>query len=164
MTKSSHLLSCFRLARAGLGLAAFTAFAGAAEPAAPAAPAAAQLEAGKAVYMRVCFACHQATGLGLPPAFPPLAGSDIVTAPDPTKIIRIVLHGLQGPITVKGVVYNSMMPPHAAQLKDAEIADVLTYVRNTWGNKAAPVAADAVAKLRASDKRPTPWTWAELNK
>lgn len=150
-----------RLARAGLGLAALAAAARAAEPAAP---SAAQLEAGKAVYLRVCFACHQPTGLGLPPAFPPLAGSEIITAEDPTKIIRIVLHGLQGPLTVKGVAYNSMMPPQAAVLKDAEIADALTYARNTWGNKAAPVTAEAVAKLRASDKRPTPWTWAELNK
>lgn len=121
-------------------------------------------DAGKAVYLRVCFACHQPTGLGLPGAFPPLAGAAMVNEADPGKIIRIVLHGLIGPIEVKGVTYNSMMPPHAPQLKDQEIADVLTYVRNEWGNKAAPVTVEAVAKIRATVNRATPWTWAELNK
>jgi mono/diheme cytochrome c family protein len=120
-------------------------------------------EAGKSVYLRVCFACHQPTGLGLPPAFPPLAGSSIATAADPGKIIRIVLHGLQGPIEVNGTTYNSMMPPHAAQLKDREIADALTYVRSAWGNTAAPVTVEAVAEIRATVPRPAPWTWAELN-
>jgi mono/diheme cytochrome c family protein len=135
----------------------------AADPAPKATPA--QIEAGKQVYARVCFACHQPTGLGLPGAFPPLAGSSIVTEADPKKIIRIVLHGLQGPIEVKGVKYNSVMPPHGPQLKDQEIADVLTYVRNTWENKAAPVSADVVAQIRKADKaRTTMWTWAELTK
>jgi mono/diheme cytochrome c family protein len=114
--------------------------------------------------MRVCFACHQANGLGLPGAFPPLAGSSIVTEADTGKIIRIVLHGLQGPIEVKGVKFNSLMPAQGAQLNDKEIADALTYVRNAWGNTAAPVTVEAVAGVRAQVQRPTPWTWDELTK
>ncbi|MCX6956028.1 MAG: cytochrome c [Verrucomicrobia bacterium] len=137
---------------------------GAAEKPAPAKGTPGDAEAGKAVYLRVCFACHQPTGLGLPGAFPPLAGSPIVTEADPGKVIRIALHGLQGPIEVKGVKYNSMMPAHGPQLQDREIADVLTYVRNTWENKAAPVTVEAVAEVRAKVQRPTPWTWAELTK
>lgn len=119
---------------------------------------------GKKVYARVCFACHQPTGLGLPSVFPPLAGAEQV-AGDPARLIRIVLHGLQGPIKVKGVTYTNIMPPHGPQLKDAEIADVLTYVRQEWGNKAGPVTAEAVTKIRAAEKaRTTMWTWAELEK
>jgi mono/diheme cytochrome c family protein len=146
---------------AALGLLSF-ASAFAADAAPKATPA--QIEAGKAVYARVCFACHQPTGLGLPGVFPPLADAEQV-AGDPGRLIRIVLHGLQGPIKVKGVTYTNIMPPHGAQLKDQEVADVLTYVRHTWGNQATPVAAEAVAKIRASDKaRTAMWTWAELEK
>lgn len=134
----------------------------AADPAPKATPA--QIEAGKQVYARVCFACHQPTGLGLPGAFPPLAGSSIVTEADPGKIIRIVLHGLQGPVEVKGATYNSIMPPPVPALTDKEIADVLTYVRSEWGNQAAPVTIEAVTAIRAKAPRPTPWTWAELIK
>jgi mono/diheme cytochrome c family protein len=133
------------------------------KPAAAAAGTSGKAAAGQLVYMRVCFACHQPTGLGLPPAFPPLAGSAIATEANPGKIIRIVLHGLQGPIEVKGTTYTSLMPAQGAQLNDREIADALTYVRNTWGNTAAPVTVEAVAEVRAQVQRPTPWTWAELN-
>ena len=160
MRKSNHTT----LVSLALLAAAFVPASGAAEKAAPAKGTPGDADAGKKVYLRVCFACHQPTGLGLPGAFPPLAGSSIVTETDPGKIIRIVLHGLQGPIEVKGVKYNSMMPPHAAQLKDAEIADVLTYVRNSWTNQAAPVTVEAVAEVRAKVQRTTPWTWAELTK
>jgi mono/diheme cytochrome c family protein len=118
--------------------------------------------AGEAVYLRVCLVCHQFTGLGLPGAFPPLAGASIVTEADPGKIIRIVLHGLQGPITVNGTPFNSVMPPPLPPLTDKEIADVLTFVRNEWGNQAPPIAIEAVAAIRAKGERATPWTWAEL--
>lgn len=128
------------------------------------APATGDAEAGKTVYARVCFACHQLTGLGLPGAFPPLAGAEPV-AGSPERLIRIVLHGLQGPITVKGATYTNVMPPHGPQLKDQEIADVLTYVRGAWGNAAAGVTVEAVSRLRATEKdRTTMWTWAELEK
>jgi len=120
-------------------------------------------DAGKRAYLTVCFTCHQPTGLGLPGLFPPLAGSEIVAASDPSKIIRIVLHGLTGPITVKGATYNSIMPAQGGQLSDTQIADVLTYVRGAWDNNAPPVTVEAVAEIRAKVQRATPWTWAELN-
>jgi nitrite reductase (NO-forming) len=120
--------------------------------------------AGEAVYVRVCLACHQFNGLGLPPAFPPLADSAIVAAADPGRIIRIVLHGLQGPIEVNGIPYNSVMPPPVPPLTDKEVADVLTYVRSEWGSEAAPVTVEAVTAIRTQAERPTPWTWAELER
>ncbi len=120
--------------------------------------------AGEAVYQRICIVCHQYNGLGLPGAFPPLAGVSIVTAADPGKIIRIVLHGLQGPVDVDGTTFNSIMPPPAPALNDQEVADVLSYVRNEWGNEAAPVTVEAVTAIRAQGTRATPWTWAELEK
>jgi len=120
--------------------------------------------AGEAVYVRVCLACHQFNGLGLPPAFPPLADSSIVAEADPGRIIRIVLHGLQGPIEVNGILYNSVMPPPVPPLTDKEVADVLTYVRSEWGGEAAPVTVEAVTAIRTQAGRSTPWTWAELEK
>lgn len=110
----------------------------------------------------VCQTCHQADGNGVAGAFPPLAGSEWVTG-DPAIPIRIVLHGLQGEITVKGTKYNAMMMPWKDALSDAEIAAVLTYERSTWGNKAAPVTAAQVAAVRAATaSRTTQWTVAEL--
>lgn len=123
----------------------------------------AQLNAGQAVYQRICIACHLPTGTGLPPLYPPLAGSDIVTS-DPAILARIVLHGLQGPLTVNGRTFNSVMPGQGAALSDADIAAVLTYIRNTWGNSAAPVTPEVVAAERAAyPGRTQTWTWAELN-
>ncbi len=121
-------------------------------------------DVGAAVYARICLGCHQFNGQGLPGAFPPLAGSPLVTDADPGKVIRIVLHGLQGPIQVKGTTFNSIMPPPAPALTDQDIADVLTYVRSDWGNEAAPVTVEAVTAIRAQGARTTPWTWAELEK
>lgn len=120
--------------------------------------------AGEGVYLRICLGCHQHTGLGLPGAFPPLADSPIVTEADPGKLIRIVLHGLQGPIEVQGITYISVMPPPGASLTDQDVADVLTYVRSAWGNEAAPVPVEAVTAIRTTDPRSTPWTWAELQR
>jgi mono/diheme cytochrome c family protein len=132
---------------------------------APAAPAAdeATLAAGKAVYNTTCFACHQPTGLGLPPAFPPLKDSDWVSAPKPGRLVRIALHGVTGPLTVNGKPYNGLMPGHALQLTDDKIAAVLTYIRHEYGSKAAPVSTEYVAAARAAFKdRVAPWTEKEL--
>ena len=121
-----------------------------------AAPDAVSMERGKAVYSRTCIACHQPTGLGLPPVFPPLAGSEWV-AKDASIAVRNIVNGMIGPITVKGVTYNSIMPP-VAGLSDRDIADVVTYVANSWGNK-GPVLTEAEVKsikLKYSD-RATPW-------
>ena len=111
-----------------------------------------------------CTACHQATGLGLPGAFPPLAGSEWVNG-KPEIPIAIVLHGLQGEITVKGAKFNGMMMPWEATFSDQEIANVITYIRSQWGNKSPAVEAPLVAKVRAATKaRKTQWTIAELKK
>jgi len=111
----------------------------------------------------VCSACHQPNGAGLPGAFPPLAGSEWLVG-DPSIPIAIVLHGMTGPITVKGAQFNGMMMPWAS-LSDAQIAAILTYERSSWGNSAAAVTAEQVAKVRAATKsRTTPWTADEVRK
>ncbi len=118
---------------------------------------------GAQLYQR-CATCHQADGKGLAGAFPPLAGSEWVVG-KPDAAIRILLHGLQGAITVKGAVYNSMMMAYGTgqPMTDAEVAAVLTYVRGAFGNKAAPVTAQQVATIRTATKaRTKPWTEAEL--
>lgn len=126
------------------------------------------LARGQTVYMQVCFACHQPTGLGLPGMFPPLAGSDWVAAKKPDRIIRMVLHGFTGPITLNGKPFASpapLMPPQGAALSDTQIADVLTYVRSSFGNKAAAVTPAEVAAIREAEKaRSAMWTEAEILK
>ncbi|MGJ8672476.1 c-type cytochrome [Rubritalea sp.] len=106
---------------------------------------------GKAIYA-TCSACHQATGAGIPGAFPPIAESEWVNGPV-ENLIRIQLRGLMGPITVKGVEYNSMMPPNAT-MSDDEIAAVLTYIRSNFGNTSGPVTADEVKALRSEAGKP----------
>lgn len=107
----------------------------------------AQVERGKRVFMQTCFACHQPDGKGLPGIFPPLAGSDFLLA-DHDRPIRIVTKGLTGPVTVKGQTFNNIMP--AQVLSDQQIADVLTYVTNSWGNSAAPYTVDDVRRVKAA--------------
>jgi mono/diheme cytochrome c family protein len=120
---------------------------------------------GKQVYDRVCLACHQATGQGAAGQFPPLAGSEWVLGEGPNRIIRIVLDGVQGPITVSGNAFNNAMPPWKDVLKDDEIAAVLTFVRSEWGNKAAAVAVEEVQKIREKEKaRGTAWAPDDLKK
>jgi len=128
----------------------------------PGASATAQGPDGKVVFSTTCAACHQATGEGVEGTYPPLAGSEIVNG-DENKVIRIVLHGLTGPVEVAGETYSGMMPPWGGVLKDPELAAVLTYVRSAWGNKAAPITVSKVAAIRAATaSRTTPWTAAEL--
>lgn len=110
----------------------------------------AQLFAGK------CAACHQATGLGVPGVFPPLANSPWVTESE-TRLAQILLHGIQGPLEVNGTVYNGLMPPWKS-LTDDEIAAIATYIRGAWGNGAAPVTRETVAQARAATAdRTVPW-------
>ena len=99
---------------------------------------------GDALYGSNCASCHQATGQGLPGAFPPLAKNSVVTG-DATKLAKIVLNGLNGAVTVSGKTYNGSMPAFKGQLKNAEIAAVLTYIRSSWGNKASAVTESQVA-------------------
>ena len=117
---------------------------------------------GMKIYQTICMACHQVNGQGLPGAFPPLAQSSWVEK-NPAMLARIVLHGLYGPITVNGSDYNSVMAPLGAVLSDEQIALVLTYVRQEWGNAAGAVEADAVAQARSeSSGRAAMWTVEEL--
>lgn len=109
---------------------------------------------GEQVFTANCVACHQANGAGIPAAFPPLANNPIVAAEDPTFITRVVLFGLQGPITVEGADYNGLMPPWEKVLNDDQIAAVLTYIRSNFGNKAAAVDAATVGAQRAKAGTP----------
>ena len=119
---------------------------------------------GKKVFTSICATCHQLNGLGVPNSFPPLAGSEWALG-DEERIIRIVLHGLNGPITVEGKEYNNVMAPLGAVLKDEQIANVLSYVRQEWGNKAAEVEPETVAKIHAETaSRTANWTASELKK
>jgi len=113
-----------------------------------------QIAAGKALYQGTCSVCHSVDGKGLGGVFPPLAEADFLMA-DKTRSIDIVINGLEGPITVNGQEYNSVMPP-MSQHTDDEIANILTYVRNAFGNSGDAVSKDEVAQVRAStkDKRP----------
>ena len=104
-----------------------------------------KLKDGKQVYMKTCFACHQAEGQGIPNAFPPLAKSDYLNA-DVKRAIGIVLHGKTGEITVNGKKYNSVMTKQT--LTDEEVADVMTYVYNSWGNNKTNVNIDMVKKAK----------------
>ena len=117
---------------------------------------------GAKVFATTCAACHQVTGDGLEDKYPPLNGSDWVTG-DEQKLIRIVMHGLSGPVEVAGQTFDGAMPAWGVILKDADIAAVTSYVRGAWGNKAAPITAATVTAIRsATVARKTPWTTAEL--
>ena len=115
------------------------------------APAAYEPAKGQALFTATCAACHQATGEGLPGAFPPLKNNPVVNDADPTQHIRVVLYGLQG-ANVGGVVYSSPMPPFESTLSDAEIATILNYERSSWGNQGASVTAEQVTAQRAQGK------------
>ena len=111
-----------------------------------------QMKAGEVLYAGTCSVCHQTTGAGLPGVFPPLAKSDYLLA-DKRRAADVVLNGLSGPVTVNGTAFNSVMPP-MSQLNDDEVANILTYVLNSWGNKAGQVSAAEVAEVRRTSKRP----------
>ena len=110
---------------------------------------------GGVVYAANCVACHQASGAGLAGAFPPLDGSGWVLA-DPVLGAQILLHGVQGAMTVKGVEYAGVMPS-MAHLTDAELAAVLSHVRSSWSNRASAVEADLLAEQRARFGERGPW-------
>ena len=104
-----------------------------------------QIALGKNVYENNCLACHQANGEGIPSAFPPLAKSDFLNA-DHDRAIGILLHGRSGPITVNGKTFDSVMP--AITLDNEQVANVLTYVLNSFGNNGGQVTPDQVEKQR----------------
>ncbi|WP_223877920.1 copper-containing nitrite reductase [Luteimonas sp. MC1825] len=105
-----------------------------------------QIAAGKALFAGTCSTCHMPNGEGMAGVFPPLAKSDYIAA-DPTSVPRVILHGLEGKVTVNGTDYNSIMPP-MAQLTDDEVANISTYVLNTWGNPGGKVTKAEAATIR----------------
>lgn len=114
----------------------------------PAGPYTFDAAKGAALYTANCAACHQATGTGLTGAFPPLKDNPVVNDADPTKQITTILHGLHGE-AVMGTVYPSAMPPFAASLSDADIANIANHERTSWGNHGKEVTAEQVKALRA---------------
>lgn len=123
-----------------------------------AAPPADQMSRGEQIFVAKCALCHQINGVGVPPVYPPLAESDWIKV-NRSRTIRVLCEGLEGEITVKGLRYANVMP--AQVLDDHEVADVLTYVSNSWGNTAAPYTGDEVKAARAESKFKT---YAELLK
>ena len=105
-----------------------------------------QVTAGKALFQGTCSVCHQAQGQGISSVFPPLAGSDYF-AGNNSKIINAVLTGVTGKLVVNGTEYNSVMPP-MSNLNDDEVANIITYVLNSWGNKGGQVTPAQVAEAR----------------
>jgi mono/diheme cytochrome c family protein len=112
-----------------------------------------QFLAGQKIYFRegFCVTCHQANGKGLDPAFPSLEKSPWMEG-DPDRLIKLAMYGLMGPIEVNVKKYDGQVPmtPFAGMLNDSEMASVLTFVRNSFGNKQPPILPDQVAKVRAA--------------
>lgn len=118
---------------------------------------------GEQLFLANCAACHQATGLGVPGAFPPLAKSAWVAGSE-DRVIKAILAGLAGEIEVNGVKYNGNMPNIGAGLKDAQVANIATYVRQAWGNTAEPVMDTKVAEVRKAIGNRAQYSPADLLK
>lgn len=105
-----------------------------------------RIDMGSRLYAQNCAACHQPEGQGITGAFPPLAGSDFLLA-DKDRAIGVVINGLSGEVVVNGIAYNGVMP--AVQFSDEDVANVLTYVLNTWGNDGGEVVPLDVQRVRS---------------
>ena len=123
---------------------------------------------GRRQFQTACATCHQATGLGVAGVYPPLAGSEWANGAE-DRLVRLVLYGLTGPVRVKGVDFPGAvaMPAFSQDAdgykwRDDQIAAVLTYVRQEWGNQAPPITTETVTKIRTSLAPRKPWTAAEL--
>jgi mono/diheme cytochrome c family protein len=111
----------------------------------------ARMLSGKTVYNKSCLSCHQVDGAGVQRLNPPLINTDYVLG-DKKRLINIVLNGFNEEVEINGEYYNNAMPPHNF-LNDQEIADVLTFVRNSFGNKATPVEISEVTAIRTVNKK-----------
>lgn len=130
---------------------------------APMDPAKAQISLGEKLFSANCALCHQPTGLGIAGQYPPLVGSEWVIGDAPKRLQQILLHGISGTIHVKGGVYNNNMPAWNATFTDKQIAAILSYVRQNWGNSAPPIAeADMTAARQETASRTDAWSEAEL--
>ena len=124
----------------------------------------AMIKAGQKIFTVNCAQCHQSTGLGVAGQFPPLVGSEWVLGDAPKRLQQILLHGIQGKISVKGNEYNNAMPAWNVTLNDKQIAQVLTYVRGSLGGNGAPMISEKQmdeARVLTKD-RTDPWSEAEL--
>ncbi len=120
---------------------------------------------GKVLFEQNCALCHNPDGMGKPAQAPPLAGSEWVLTAGVNRLIRIPQVGLAGPIEVKGQVWNLPMAAMGVMYSDDDLAAVLSYIRNAWGNKASLVTAEQVKKVRAElAGRSQPYTGDELKK
>jgi len=120
------------------------------------------IKLGKKYYTANCAACHQATGLGSPGLYPPLAGATWVTG-DINRLGAIVLNGLDGPVEVQGQIFDGAMLAWKDVLSDEQIAGILTYIRKSWGNEASNVTPEQVAELRSQyGERMDTWSAEEL--
>ena len=109
------------------------------------------IERGKKIYADQCLVCHQANGLGVQNMNPPLSKTKWVLG-DKNQLIKIVLKGMNTEVEINGDVYHNVMPPHETTMTDQQIADVLTYVRNNFGNKAKAITEADVKTVRAKTK------------
>lgn len=124
---------------------------------------------GEKQFNLACVTCHMPTGVGQPGLYPPLAGSEWVQGSE-EHLIRIVLHGLTGPVTVAGQEFTGAIqmpsfgkfPGSSYNWRDDQVAAVLTYIRQAWGNTAPAVTPEKVAEIRTKENRTTPWTVGEL--
>ena len=107
---------------------------------------------GKILYFQFCLACHMENGEGVPNLYPPLIQTDYILG-DKKRLIKTVIHGMEGPIEVKGIKYNNIMAK-LDYLRDDQIADVLTYIRSNFGNNADPVSVEEV-RIARSEGPPT---------
>jgi mono/diheme cytochrome c family protein len=124
---------------------------------------------GKKEFENICITCHQATGLGMPGVYPPLAGSEWVNGA-PERVIRIVLYGLKGDVHVEGHVFNAAAMPVFGQepnspynWSDDKIAAVLTYVRQAFGNKSGPITTEQVDAVKQTVGQRAEMSEADLN-
>ena len=117
---------------------------------------------GRAIFTRICAACHQQGGEGKEGVGPPLAGSEWIKAPSGERLARIVLNGLNGPIQVQGKTWNLVMPPWRENLDDEQIAVVLNYVRSQWGGQGAEPVKPELAAAARQESHPKPETAEEL--
>jgi len=122
---------------------------------------------GRKQYLAACVACHLPDGKGIAGVNPPLAGAEWVLGSE-ERLVRILVHGLKGPIQVLGNNYNGAMPSFGRvagsgyNWSDDRIAAVLTYIRQEWGNAAAPITTELVAAIRAKEGNRKEWTAEEL--
>jgi nitrite reductase (NO-forming) len=114
----------------------------------------ASMERGKTIYEAQCVSCHMAAGEGLEGVFPPLAKTDYLN--DKNRLIKVILLGVRGSMKINGVDYNGEMTGFS--LNDEEVSDVLNYIRNSWGNKGAPIRPTEIQPaLKATTKDYQPY-------